>query len=67
MQQGEALPLLEILARVRSGLGGKVVGVSFKRKRDAWIYEFKVIGPGGQLMEVYVNAASAEILKQEEH
>jgi uncharacterized membrane protein YkoI len=63
VERGEALPLLEILTRVRSQLGGEVVGVSFKRKRDGWVYEFKVIGSSGQLTEVYVDAASAEILK----
>ena len=67
VESGEALPLFEILARVRAELGGEVVGVSFKRKRDRWMYEFKVIGPGGQLTEVYVDAASAEILNREEH
>lgn len=67
VQRGEALSLFDILARVRSDLGGEVVGVSFKRRRDNWVYEFKVIGPGGRLTEVYVDAASAEILKREEH
>jgi uncharacterized membrane protein YkoI len=67
VQRGEALPLLAILSRVRSDLGGEVVGVSFKRRRDNWVYEFKVIGPSGQLTEVYVDAASAKILKREEH
>ena len=67
VERGEALPLFDILARVRSQLGGEVVGVSFKRRRDRWIYEFKVVGPGGQLTEIYVDAASAEILKREEH
>jgi uncharacterized membrane protein YkoI len=67
VERGEALPLVEILARVRSDLGGEVIGVSFERKRDRWVYEIKVIGPGGQLSEVYVDASSAEILKREEH
>lgn len=67
VQSGEALPLFDILARVRSQLGGEIVGVAFRRKRNRWIYEFKVIEPRGQLMEVYVDAASAEILKREEH
>lgn len=67
VERGEALSLFDILARVRSDLGGEVVGVSFKRRRDGWVYEFKVIGPGGRLTEVYVDAASAEILKREEH
>jgi hypothetical protein len=60
VERGEALPLADILAR-------EVVGVSFERKKDRWIYEFKVIVAGGRLVEVYVDAASAEILKREEH
>jgi uncharacterized membrane protein YkoI len=67
VERAEALPLFDILARVRSQLGGEVVGVSFKRRRENWVYEFKVIGPGGKLTEVYVDAATAEILKWEKH
>jgi len=66
VESGEALPLSDILAQVRPNLGGEVVGVSFERKRGRWVYEFKVIGAGGRLAEVYVDAASAEILKREE-
>jgi uncharacterized membrane protein YkoI len=66
VERGEALPLSDILARVRSDLGGEVVGVSFERKRGRWVYEFKVIGTGGRLAEVYVDAASARIVKREE-
>jgi uncharacterized membrane protein YkoI len=67
VERGEALPLFDILARVRSELGGEVVGVSFKRRRDRWVYEFKVVAGGGRLVEIHVDAASAEILKREEH
>jgi uncharacterized membrane protein YkoI len=66
VERGEALPLADILARVRADLGGEVVGISFERKRERWIYEFKVIGGGGRLVEVYVDAASATIVKREE-
>ena len=41
------------------------VGVSFERKRNRWVYELKVIESGGRLVQVYVDAASAEILKRE--
>lgn len=67
VEQGEALALAEILTRVRADLGGEVVGVEFKRKRDRWVYEFKVIDPAGRLWEVYVDAATAVILKREGH
>jgi uncharacterized membrane protein YkoI len=68
LERGEALPLTDILARVRPALGGEVVGVSFKRDRDnggRWIYEFKVIRPDGRLVEMDVDARTARVLKRE--
>lgn len=65
VERGEALPLVEILAKVRGDLGGEIVRVSFKRERDLWLYEFKVVEPGGRLVEVYVDAASGRVLKRE--
>jgi uncharacterized membrane protein YkoI len=65
-ERGEVLPLAEILARVRGELGGEVVGVSFEREHERWVYEFRVIGSGGRLIEVYVDAATAEVLEREE-
>ena len=67
VERGEALALVDILSRVRSDLGGEVVGVEFERKRERWVYEFKVIDPAGRLWEVYVDAATAAILKREGH
>lgn len=66
VEEGEALPLAELLFKVRDKLGGEVVGVSFERKRRRWVYEFKVIDPAGHLWEIYVDAATAEILRREE-
>ncbi len=67
VERGEALALAEILKRVRADLGGEVVGVEFERKRERWIYEFKVIDPAGRLWDVYVDAATAAVLKREGH
>lgn len=64
LERGEALPLADILARVRPALGGEVVGVSFEREGSRWIYEFKVVGPAGRLSEVHVDAATAQVLKR---
>lgn len=63
--RGEALPLVDILAKVRRELGGEIVAVSFERKHDLWLYEFKVVEPSGRLVEVYVDAASGRVLKRE--
>jgi hypothetical protein len=65
VEQGHALHLSEILAKVRPDLGGEIVGVSFKEQQERWIYEFKVIEPTGRLVEVYVDATTARILKRE--
>ena len=67
VERGEALALADILTRVRSDLGGEIVGVEFERKRERWVYEFKVIDPGGRLWEVYVDAATADIVRREGH
>jgi uncharacterized membrane protein YkoI len=65
VERGEALPLVDVLAKVGPDLGGEIVGVSFERKQDLWVYEFKVVEPGGRLVEVYVDAASGRVLKRE--
>ncbi|MBX6374222.1 MAG: PepSY domain-containing protein [Acetobacteraceae bacterium] len=64
LERGEALPLAEVLARVRPELGGEVIGVDFEREDGRWVYEFKVIGPAGRLTEVRVDAATAQVLRR---
>jgi hypothetical protein len=67
VERGEALPLSDILSRVRPELGGEVVGVTFRRNAGRWIYEFRVIAAAGQLDEIYVDAATARVIKRESH
>lgn len=64
LEHGEALPLAEILARVRPELDGEVVGVSFEREAGRWIYQFKLVGRAGRLAEINVDAATARVLKR---
>lgn len=64
VERGEALPLVDVLERTGSDLRGEIVGMSFERKRGRWMYEFKVVRLDGTLAEIYVDAASAEILRQ---
>ena len=64
-ERGEALPPAGGLPRVRPELGGEVVGVDFDRDDGRWIYEFKVIGPAGRLVEVHVDAATARVLRRQ--
>ncbi len=66
VERGEALPLREVLARLGDGLGGRVVEIEFEREHGRWVYELKVIDAEGRLREIYVDARTARILKQDD-
>jgi uncharacterized membrane protein YkoI len=66
VEQGRARPLAEILNQIQPRLGGKVIGVELERERQRYIYEFKVMTSGGVLREIYVDAMTGELLKNEE-
>ena len=72
MEAQEQLANTEVHGQAGGGLvqvtmkgSGEVVGVSFERERGRWVYELKVVETGGRLVKLYVDAASAEILKRE--
>jgi len=66
VERGEVKSLLEVLREVKPRLHGEIVGVEIERQGSAWIYEFRVADEKGRLLEVYVDAATAKILKTEE-
>jgi hypothetical protein len=61
-RRGEILPLEVVLARVRSSLGGEVVGVSLERSGQQWVYGFRVFGTDGNRATVHVDARTAQII-----
>lgn len=63
VERGEIKPLAEVLGMVAAGLQGEVVGVEVERKDGAWVYELRVIEREGRMLEVYVDAATAKIIK----
>jgi uncharacterized membrane protein YkoI len=66
LEQGEVLPLQTVLAEVRNSFPGEVAGIELEHEHGAWTYEIKVIGPGGVLTEVKVNATTGRILRKKE-
>lgn len=70
LMRGEVRPLAEVLRQVSARVPGEVIAVEFERERrgaaSRWVYEVKLIRPNGRLIEVYVDAASGEILKSED-
>ena len=61
--QGRALPLSEILRKVKARLGGEVIGVEFKRKDGLLLYKLKLVTPAGWLREVSVDARTGDIVE----
>jgi uncharacterized membrane protein YkoI len=66
VERGDARPLTEILAAVRARLPGEVVGVRIEHKDGRWLYEFRVVDRKGRLVDVHVDARTAEIERIQE-
>lgn len=66
VRDGEIKPLSEILVEVKKKLPGEVTGVNVEYKHGFWLYEFRVVDPGGRLYDIYVDARSGEIRKTKE-
>ena len=64
-QKGEIRSLSELLAELRSRLGGDVIEVELKTKGGIYVYEFKVLTSSGRVNEVKVNAATGEVIESE--
>jgi uncharacterized membrane protein YkoI len=64
--EGRIRPLSEILAMVRSQLGGEVIGVELDEEEGLYVYEIKVLTRGGRRRELEVDAATGRILKVDE-
>ena len=61
VERGEIKPLAEILQIVRDKLPGEIAGVKIERKGGRLVYELRVVGAQGRLLEVHVDAATGEI------
>lgn len=66
VDRGEALPIAELLERLKTRVPGEVVGIEFTREHGRWVYEFKIVDDSGLLLEVYVDAKTGKILSMEE-
>lgn len=64
LQAGEILPLTNILARLAQTQPGQVLEVELERKGGRWLYEIKLLQPGGGLRKLEVDAQSGEVLRQ---
>jgi uncharacterized membrane protein YkoI len=64
LQAGEILPLGAILTRLTQTQPGQVLEVELERKDGRWLYEIKLLQPGGGLLKLELDARSGEVLRQ---
>jgi hypothetical protein len=66
LEAGEVLPLKAILERVERAYPGQVMDVELERDHqgsaERWIYKIKVLGSGGTLVRLKVNARDGTVL-----
>lgn len=63
LEEERALPLAEILAKIKPDLPGKVIEVVLEVDDRTLVYDLKVLSPNGRLQEIEVDAATGKILK----
>lgn len=61
VERGEIKPLAEILQGLRDKFPGEITSVKIERERGRLNYEFRIVGTGGRLIKVHVDAATGEI------
>lgn len=66
LERGDIQPLNDILTRVQNDLPGRIIATEFEREDGIYVYEFKVVDSAGRVREVYVDAATARVLKVED-
>lgn len=62
LRAGEVLPLSTLLERLQRSHPGRVLEVELEREDGRWIYEVKLLEPGGRLLRLDVDARSGEVL-----
>ena len=56
LEAGEILPLKTVLERLAHDVPGQVIEVELERSGERWIYEIKLLRPGGSLVKLKVDA-----------
>jgi uncharacterized membrane protein YkoI len=66
VEEGRALPLADILEKIKPAFPGKVIEVELDTEDNILVYELKVLSPQGQLQELDVDAKTGKVLKIED-
>lgn len=66
VQAGQALPLKTLLERLQRDHPGQVLEVELEQAGGRWVYEVKLLQPGGRLLKLELDAATAQVLRSKE-
>lgn len=66
VQAGQVMPLPALLARLQQSHPGQVLELELEREDGRWIYEVKLLQPGGQLLKLEVDASTGEVIGRRE-
>lgn len=65
LEAGRILPLSEILRRIETEAPGRVIEVDYDEEDGRAEYEIEILQADGRLLELEVDAATAEILDRD--
>ena len=64
VKAGQVVPLRTVLERLEREHPGQVLDVELEREDGRWIYEIKLLQPGGQRVKLKLDARSAELIQR---
>lgn len=59
---GQILPLRTVLERLERDHAGQVLEIELESEDRRWIYEVKLLQPGGQLLKLEIDAGTGEVI-----
>lgn len=62
LEAGEILPLEKVIEKVNHDNPGQVMEVELEHKSDRWVYEIKLLRPGGLLVKLLVDASNGRVI-----
>jgi uncharacterized membrane protein YkoI len=65
VEEGEILPLEQILERAKLEHPGRILDVEFEKEDGLYVYEIELVDQDGQVWELEYNAANAELIEKE--
>lgn len=66
LEAGEIVPLRAILDAVERDTPGQIMEIELEREDGNWIYEVKVLRPGGSLVKLEIDGRNGTVLERKE-